>query len=57
MKKYTVTQVYQGMRDYQHIRAKSREEAIELAQDLDFEMDGNNSSFRDFWFAELEEEE
>ena len=31
MKKYTVTQVYQGMRDYQHIRAKSREEAIELA--------------------------
>ena len=57
MKKYTVTQVYQGMRDYQHIRAKSREEAIELAQDLDFEMDGTNSSLRESWFAELEEEE
>ena len=57
MKKYTVTQVYQGMVDYQHIRARSREEAIELARDLDFETDGNNSSFRDFWFAELEEEE
>lgn len=56
MKKYTVTQVYQGMRDFQHIRARSSEEAIELAKDLEFERE-NHSSLKDFWFAELEEEE
>ena len=56
MKEYTVTQVYRGSRDFQHIKANSREEAIEKAKTmLDFE-DQVNESFEDDWFAEIEEE-
>lgn len=57
MKTYTVTQVYHGERDFQHIRANSREEAIEKAQImLDWE-EQVNERFGDNWFAEVEEEE
>lgn len=54
MKTYTVTQVYNGLRDYQHIEAESREEAIRIAsEELE---DPVNERFAD-WFAEEEEEE
>ena len=57
MKLYTVTQVYNGTRDFQHIRADSREEAIERAQEMKDWEDWVNESFDDDWFAEVEEEE
>lgn len=57
MKSYTVTQVYHGTRDFQHIKADSREEALQIAQEMqDFE-GWDNDSFSDAWFAEIEEEE
>ena len=38
MKLYKVTQVYNGTRDFQNIRADSREEAIKIAKEmLDYE--------------------
>lgn len=55
MKTYTVTQVYNGLRDYQHVEAESREEAIRIAsEELE---DPINERFSDDWFAEEEEEE
>lgn len=61
MKTYTVTQVYNGTRDFQHIRANSREEAIKIAQEMKAWEDWVNESFDkpiiDDWFAEVEEEE
>lgn len=57
MKLYTVTQVYNGSRDFQNIEANSREEAIKIAKEmLDWE-NWVNWSFGDDWFAEVEEEE
>lgn len=57
MKTYTVTQVYHGERDFQNIRADSREEAIKIAKEmLDWE-NWVNWSFGDDWFAEVDEEE
>ena len=55
MKEYTVTQVYGGMWVFQNIRAKSREEAIELARNMEDE-ECVNSSLKEAWFAEVEEE-
>ena len=57
MKSYTVTQVYNGTRDFQHIKADSREEAIERAREMKDWEDWVNESFDDDWFAEIEEEE
>lgn len=57
MKQYTVTQVYHGSRDFQHIKANTREEAIEKAQDMKDWEEQVNESFDDCWFAEIEEEE
>ena len=57
MKLYTVTQVYNGSRDFQHIRADSRDEAIERAREMKDWEDWVNESFDDDWFAEVEEEE
>lgn len=57
MRLYKVTQVYNGTRDFQNIRADSREEAIKIAKEmLDYENWVNNS-FDDNWFAEIDEEE
>ena len=57
MKLYKVTQVYNGVRDFQNIEANSREEAIKIAKEmLDWE-NCVNWSFGDDWFAEVEEEE
>lgn len=57
MKLYTVTQVYHGLRDFQHIKANTREEAIEKAQDMKDWDECVNERFSDDWFAEVEEEE
>lgn len=57
MKQYTVTQVYHGLRDFQHIKANTREEAIEKAQDMKAWEEQVNERFSDDWFAEEEEEE
>ena len=57
MKLYTVTQIYNGTRDFQHIRANSREEAIKIAREMKDWEDWVNESFDDDWFAEVEEEE
>lgn len=57
MKLYTVTQFYNGYRDYQHIRAESKEKAIEIARDELEEDDAVNECFNEDWFAEEEEEE
>ena len=55
MKTYMVTQVYNGLRDYQHVEAESREEAIRIAsEELE---DPVNERFADDWFAEEEEED
>ena len=57
MKAYRVTQVFNGIRDFQHIQADSREDAIEKARImLDYE-EQVNESFADDWFAEVEEDE
>lgn len=56
MKLYTVTQFYNGYRDYQHIRAESKEKAIEIVKGV-FEDDAVNECFNEDWFAEEEEEE
>lgn len=57
MKTYRVTQVFSGSRDFQHIQAESREDAIEQARImLDYE-EQVNESFSEGWFAEVEEEE
>ena len=57
MKAYRVTQVFNGSRDFQHIQADSREDAIEKARImLDYE-EQVNESFADDWFAEVEEDE
>ena len=57
MRLYKVTQVYNGTRDFQNIRAESREEAIKIAKEmLDCE-NWVNYSFDDDWFAEVDEEE
>ena len=57
MRLYKVTQVYNGTRDFQNIRANSREEAIKIAKEmLDYE-NWVNHSFDDDWFAEVDEEE
>ena len=57
MKSYTVTQVYHGTRDFQHIKADSREEAIQIAQEMQDSGHCVNEAFDDDWFAEIEEEE
>lgn len=57
MKLYTVTEVYHGLRDFQHIKASSREEAIEKAQDMKDWEEQVNETFENDWFAEVEEEE
>lgn len=57
MKSYTVTQVYHGTRDFQHIKANSREEAIQIAQEMRLWEDWVNKAFDDDWSAEIEEEE
>ena len=57
MKTYTVTQVYHGDRDFQHIKADSREEAIEKARSMLVWEDWENETFTDDWFAEVDEEE
>lgn len=55
MKLYKVTQVYNGVRDFQNIEANSREEAIKIAKEmLDWE-NWVNWSFDDDWFAEVDE--
>lgn len=59
MKLYKVTQVYNGTRDFQNIRADSREEAIKIAKEMLEMLDYENwvdYSFDDDWFAEVEEE-
>lgn len=57
MKTYRVTQVFNGLRDFQHIQAESREDAIEKARImLDYD-EQVNESFSEDWFAEVEEEE
>lgn len=57
MKTYRVTQVFNGSRDFHHIQADSREDAIEKARImLDYE-EQVNESFSNDWFAEVEEEE
>ena len=54
---YKVTQVYNGVRDFQNIEANSREEAIKIAKEmLDYE-NWVDYSFDDDWFAEVDEEE
>lgn len=55
MKEYTVTQAYSGFRDFQHIRAESREEAIRIAKEMESD-DCVNDNFLAEWFAEVEEE-
>ena len=60
MKLYKVTQVYNGTRDFQNIRANSREEAIKIAKEMLEMLDYENwvdYSFDDDWFAEVDEEE
>ena len=57
MKLYTVTQVYHGLRDFQNIRANSRDEAIEKAREMNDWEESVNESFDEDWFAEVEEEE
>lgn len=57
MKLYMVTQVYNGYRDFQHIKAESKEKAIEIARDELEAYDCVNESYRETWFAEEEEEE
>ena len=57
MKSYTVTQVYHGTRDFQHIKANSREEAIQIAEEMGLWEDWVNEAFDYDWFAEIEEEE
>lgn len=60
MKLYKVTQVYNGTRDFQNIRADSREEAIKIAKEMLEMLDYENwvdYSFDDDWFAEVDEEE
>ena len=57
MKQYTVTQVYHGDRDFQNIRANSREEAIEKARSMLEWEDWVNETFIEDWFAEVDEEE
>ena len=57
MKSYTVTQVYHGTRDFQHIKANSGEEAIQIAQEVRLWEDWVNESVEDDWSAEIEEEE
>ena len=55
MKTYRVTQVFNGSRDFQHIQADSREDAIEKASImLDYD-EQVNESFSEDWFAEVEE--
>ena len=56
MKLYTVTNVYNGTRDFQHIRACSRDEAIRIAEEMEAD-DCANEDYREMWFAEEEEEE
>lgn len=56
MKSYTVTQVYHGTRDFQHIKAESREEAIQIALEMQDSGHCVNEAFDDGWFAEIEEE-
>ena len=57
MKLYTVTNVYNGTRDFQHIRACSRDEAIRIAEEMYAADDCVNEDYREMWFAEEEEEE
>lgn len=57
MKLYTVTQFYNGYRDFQHVKAESREEAIRIARDELRDIDAVDECFNDNWFAEREEDE
>lgn len=57
MKTYTVTQVYHGNKDFQHIKANSKEEAIEIAKEMNDWEEWVNESFEENWIAEVEEEE
>ena len=57
MKLYTVTQFYNGYRDFQHIQASSKEEAVEKAREMNDWDECVNESFNEDWFAEVEEEE
>lgn len=57
MRLYKVTQVYNGTRDFQNIRADSREEAIKIAKEMLDNENWVNYSFDDDWFAEIDEEE
>lgn len=57
MKKYTVTQTFNGYCDFQHIEANSREEAQEIAERMLEDEEWVNYHFYDNWFAEVEEEE
>lgn len=57
MKTWTVTQVYTGYRDFQNIKAKSREKAMEIAEEMLANEDIDNDLFDSHWFAEEDEEE
>ena len=57
MKLYTVMQFYHGYRDYQHIKAESKEKAIEIAKDELGEDDAVNECYSEEYFAKEEEEE
>ena len=57
MKLYTVTQFYNGYRDFQHVKAESREEAIRIARDELRDIDVVNEYFNDNWVAEREEKD
>ena len=57
MKTYTVTQMYNGYRDFQNIKAESKEKAIEIAEEMLANEDIDNDFFDGHWFAEEDEEE
>ena len=57
MKRWTVTQTYNGYRDFQNIKAESKEEAIEIAEEMLANEDIDNDFFDSHWFAEEEEDE
>lgn len=57
MKRYKVTQIYHGGRDFQNIRAESRDEAIEEAKSMLESEDWTNEWGDSEWFAEVDEED
>lgn len=56
-KLYTVTEVYSGWNEFQHIEADSREEAISYVQNYCDPDDCVNSDYSHRYYVEEEEEE